>query len=102
MLLLRTHSVRSRSVVGVGVFSVSCWCVLVRCVVGVLCVVLVCVVWHDEKKKKKRVHDSKRSPCVHGKTSPCVPAPRAHVFQHVRVVPAYKGDVLKVHTAETF
>ena len=24
-------------------------------------------------------------------TSPCVPAPRAHVFQHMRVVPAYTG-----------
>ena len=24
-------------------------------------------------------------------TSPCIPAPRAHVFQHVRVVPAYTG-----------
>ena len=25
------------------------------------------------------------------KTSPCVPAPRAHVFQHVRMVPAHTG-----------
>ena len=24
-------------------------------------------------------------------TSPCMPAPRAHVFQHVRVVPVHKG-----------
>ena len=27
------------------------------------------------------------------KTSPCLPATRAHVFQHVRVVPAYTGTL---------
>ena len=31
------------------------------------------------------------------KTCPCVPAPRAHMFQHVRVVPAYTG-VFWTHT----
>ena len=31
------------------------------------------------------------------KTSPCVPAPRAHVETHVRVVPV-QGDVLNAHT----
>ena len=25
------------------------------------------------------------------KTSPCVPAPRAHMFQHVRVLPVHTG-----------
>ena len=44
-------------------------------------------------------------PCVHSKrsvcgfkTSPCVPAPRAHVETHVRVVPAYMGTFLNAHT----
>ena len=32
------------------------------------------------------------------KTSPCMQAPRAHAFQHVRVLPAIHGDVLNVHT----
>ena len=32
------------------------------------------------------------------KTSPCVPASRAHVETHVRVVPAYTGTFLNVHT----
>ena len=31
------------------------------------------------------------------KASPCVPAPRAHVFQHVRVVPAYTGRFACTH-----
>ena len=34
---------------------------------------------------------SKRPPCVDSKTSPCMPAPRAHVETHVRVVPACTG-----------
>ena len=33
----------------------------------------------------------KTSPCARSKTSPCIPAPRAHVFQNVLVVPAYTG-----------
>ena len=32
------------------------------------------------------------------KTSQCVLAPRAHVFQHVRVVPAYTGTCGSEHT----
>ena len=63
----------------VGVHVVSVVCV---CVCGVAC-----VVWHAE------------NPCVSVqivlvctfKTSPCVPAPRAHVETHVRVMPAYTG-----------
>ena len=34
------------------------------------------------------------------KTSPCVPAPRAHMFQHVRVVASIHGDVLNAHTED--
>ena len=49
------------------------WCVCVRCGVA----------------------RSKRHPVCTFKTSPCVPAPRAHVETHVRVVPVYTGDVLK-------
>ena len=49
------------------------------------------------------------TPCVHlkrarvcpSKTSPCVPAPRAHVFQHVRVVPAYTEWTHGVFTPHT-
>ena len=72
-------------VCGVHVVSVV-WSVVslwLRCgaVCGV-CLVCVCVcvcgvVWHAE------------NPVCTFKTSPCVPAPRAHMFQHVRVVPAY-------------
>ena len=36
------------------------------------------------------------------KTSPCVPAPRAHVVTHVRVVPVHTGDVLHLHTEVFF
>ena len=42
--------------------------------------------------------DTPAPPCGHSKRPPCVPAPRAHVFQHVRVVPAYTGTFLNVHT----
>ena len=31
-------------------------------------------------------------------TSPCMPAPRAHVETHVRVVPVFTGTFLNVHT----
>ena len=44
-----------------------------------------CVVWHAEKPRVS----IQNAPVCTFKTSPCVPAPRAHVFQHVRVVPAY-------------
>ena len=32
------------------------------------------------------------------KTSPCVPAPRPHAEKHVRVLPAYTGTFLNLHT----
>ena len=73
--------------------AVCCWCVL--CVgVGVrvwMLVVYVVVVeravWHAEKP---RVSTQDASVSTF-KTSPCAPAPRAHVFQHVRVVPVHTG-----------
>ena len=47
-----------------------------------------------------------KSPCVYVQNVPCIPAPHAHVFQHVRVVPVHTGrferthgDVLSGHTA---
>ena len=66
----------------VVVFCVLCCGVLcVRC--GVWCVVC-------DTLKNPCVHSTRPSVYVH-KTSPCVPAPRANVLQHVRVVPAYTG-----------
>ena len=35
---------------------------------------------------------------VYVQTSPCMPAPRAHVFQHVRVVPVHTEAFLNPHT----
>ena len=79
------------------VLCVLCCCVLVGWLFGVVCCVSVVavvvvwlwcsVVWHAENP---RVSIPNASVCTF-KTSPCVPAPRAHVFQHVRVVPAYTG-----------
>ena len=40
---------------------------------------------------------SKRPPCVDSKTSPCMPATRAHVETHVRVVPACTGRFESTH-----
>ena len=40
------------------------------------------------------VCQSKNVPVCPSKTSQCVRAPRAHVFQHVRVVPACTGTFL--------
>ena len=59
------------------------WCVMLCCVVScgaVWCVV--CGVWCVSVQNV---------PMCPSKTSPCVPAPRAHVETHVRVVPAYTG-----------
>ena len=67
--------------------------------------------WFDQAKRAAREwgqKDARGVAMVHGKlvggqtwiqnvpvctfkTSPCVPAPRAHVSTHVRVVPAYTG-----------
>ena len=87
-------------------FSVSVWCCVLWCcvvcgvcvccvvlcvvccvVLCLCCVVLCCVVcvvcgaaWHAEKTSVCRF-----------KTSPCVPAPRAHVLPHAGVVPVHTG-----------
>ena len=85
----------------------SCWGVLWCCRVVVLswclvCCVLCCcrggvvVLWCDTLKTA--VCPSKTPPCVHLKTSPCMPAPGAHVSTHVRVVPVHTGTSLNVHT----
>ena len=51
-----------------------------------------CVCWSTPKKREKnRVYVQNASVCTF-KTSPCMPAPRAHVFQHVRVVPTRGKD----------
>ena len=72
----------------------SVWCLL--CVVCLCCYVLLfmcvlfvwcCGVWHTGKTLVCRF-----------KTSPCVPAPRAHVLPHAGVVPVYTGNVLNAHT----
>ena len=63
------------------------------CVCVCLCVfVCVCVCCGTLKKKReKKCVDSKNASVCTFKTSPCMPAPRAHVETHVRVVPAYTG-----------
>ena len=52
-------------------FSVSVWCCVVWCVA--------------------RLGTQKKTSVCRFKTSPCVPAPRAHVLPHVRVVPVHTG-----------
>ena len=51
--------------------------------------------WHPPSSpcvRPKRPHvDVQTPPVCTSKTSPCVPAPHAHVFQHVRVVPVHTG-----------
>ena len=73
-------------------FSVFFLRVLVACVCRRVCLCVWCgvvpcgVVWHAENpvcRLKKRLRVSTFT------TSPCMPAPRAYVFQHVRVLPAY-------------
>ena len=81
-----------------------CLRVLVVCVVVCVCVVLcgvvwcgvVCAVWCGTLKNP--VCRFKTPRCVHSKTSPWMPATRAHAFQHVRVVPVHTGDLLNGHT----
>ena len=67
--------------------SVSLCLRVVLCVV-VLCGVcgVVCVVWCVA-----RLGTQKKTSVCRCKTSPCVPAPRAHVLPHVRVVPVHTG-----------
>ena len=59
--------------------SVSVWCCVLWCCV-------VCVVWCVA-----RLGTQKKPSVCRCKTSPCVPAPRAHVLPHVRVVPVHTG-----------
>ena len=54
--------------------------------VFVVCGGVWCVVWHAEKTSVCRF-----------KTSPCVPAPRAHVLPHAGVVSVHR-DVSNLHT----
>ena len=61
-----------------------CVCVCVCVFVCVCCVV--CVVW-----SVARLGTQKKTSVCRFKTSPCVPAPRAHVFQHAGVVPVHTG-----------
>ena len=68
---------------------------LVVCVVVFVCVVSVCgVVWHAENP----VCRLKTLSVCRFETSPCMPATRAHAFQHVRVVPVHTGTFLNLHT----
>ena len=70
---------------GVVVVVVCVWCVCV-CVCSCVCV-CVCA----EKNVEKPVCGFKNASVCTFKTSQCVPAPRAHVFQHVRVEPVHTG-----------
>ena len=66
---------------------------VVSCVSCVLCLVLWCETLQNPRvwiQKRLRVSVQNVSVCSF-KTSLCVTAPRAHVFQHVCVVPAYTG-----------
>ena len=44
-----------------------------------------------KKNVEKPVFGFKNASVCTFKTSPCMPAPRAHVLQHVRVVPVHTG-----------
>ena len=71
-------------------------CDVVCCGVWCVCVCLVCVwcvfgVRHTEKTVEKSLCGFRHAPVCTFKTRPCMPAPRAHVFQHVRVVPVHTG-----------
>ena len=64
--------------------------VLCGCVSLWSCVCL-CVLRHDEKMWKKNECGFKNASVCTFKTSTCMPAPRVHVFRHVRVVPVHTG-----------
>ena len=71
--------------VSVSVSVSVCCCVLV-CMVCVVCVF--CVVWCVA-----RLGTQKKPSVRRFKTSPCVPAPRAHVEPHAGVVPEHTGTL---------
>ena len=83
-------------------FSVCWWCGVSSCVCVVWCGVVCRVVWHAENP----VCRLKNASVCRFKTSPCVPAPRAHAFQHVCAWCRYTrgrfecthGGVLSLHT----
>ena len=64
-----------------------CVCVFVFVCVCVCCGTL-------KKCGEKPVCGFKNASVCSFETSPCMLAPRAHTFQHVRVVPVHTGDVL--------
>ena len=70
------------------VLCVVLCCVLCGVVLCCVCGVVCGAAWHAKEKT---------SVCRF-KTSPCVPAPRAHVLPHAGVVPGTHGDVLNLHT----
>ena len=72
---------------------VVCVVVVVVCVVVVvvLLVFCVCVCCGTVKKREKTVFGFKNVSVCGFKTSPCVPAPRAHVLPHAGVVPVHTG-----------
>ena len=54
--------------------------------------------FYDEKHEDDdNPLSSPMHPVCPSKTSPCMPAPSAHVFQHVRVVPAHTGTFECTH-----
>ena len=62
-----------------------------RCVVScvVVCVCVVVVLWRCGVSIQKPSVSIQSVPVCTFKTLPCVPAPRAHVFQHARVLKAH-------------
>ena len=76
------------------VWCVSLWswcvfgvCVCVWCVRACVCVFVCCGTLKE--RGKTRVCGFKYASVCTFKTSPCMPAPSAHVFQHVRVMPIH-------------
>ena len=74
--------------------SLWSWCCLV---VVVLFGVCVCVCSGTLKKRGKTVCGFENVTVCTFKTSPCMPAPRAHVLKHVRLVPVHTGTFW-IHT----
>ena len=99
---LSSFSVFFLCLLSLSSFSVSVsmcwWCV---CVVVCVCVFLWCgvcrVVWHAENP----VCRLKTLSVCRLKTSPCMPATRAHAFQHVGVVPLHTGT-FSMYTRKAF
>ena len=84
--LLLSLSVFFLCLLSLSSFSVCWWCVC-RHVCRRVCLCVCRVVWDAEHP----VCRLKNASVCRFKTSPCVRAPRLHVFQHVRVVPVHTG-----------